>query len=579
MSVHYGRQPAEDRAEDRRMSFYDLLFLAAGGVIGSGWVLAGTGADQDAGSWAVFAWLIGGALMLIIAAVMVELSSAVPKTGGLIFLPLQSNGPLLATVVAAGLWVFYAVNPASEATAMVRGIAEWTNAKGLVNADGNGLMWPGIGWAAVLMLAVTWVNMLGPRLFLRVNNWLTGFKILVPALVVLLLIYAEIHPAAAGVAGSTASHGAGPPGQHYDLVSVLTTVTSGGVIYSYLGFQGPLDFAGNVKRRGRRGVDEAVRLRRAVYGTVIGSILLYSALQFVAIYLRHRDAVSTTGSPFVAFVKMAAPGWLVTPLSWLINLDMVLSPAGAAMVFTYVLTREVAALSRAHLTHRGLQISRHSVIPVAGSRLKKLFGDRLDVYWLILLIDFLVSAAVLVCLGGDWAVMSAITAILALIVYATPSVVLHALRQRDPDMFGRPGVYRVLPGAAFMSIAVILFLAGWSLLWPAMTALAAGCVVLFMLPVMSRGSRWYDAKPCAGKFMRPRENPSARSALVLLGFFALVTLLSLLNAYAWPTHPVIQLLCGLPVAGLALFTFRWLVRLSRQYMKENPPTLPTRVRP
>src|ERR1700744_2132416 len=110
------RRPSpEGRAEQGRMSSYDLLFLAAGGVIGSGWMFGGTGADAKAGGlWALGSWLIGGLLMLVVTAVMVEVSTKVPKTGGLIFLPLQTSGPLLATVVAAGVWVFYAANPASE---------------------------------------------------------------------------------------------------------------------------------------------------------------------------------------------------------------------------------------------------------------------------------------------------------------------------------------------------------------------------------------------------------------------------------------------------------------------------------
>src|ERR1035438_8664804 len=130
---------AEEKSERRRMSFYDLFFLAAGGVIGSGWLFSAVQADQGTGSWAVLSWLIGGALMLVIVAVMVELSTVVPKTGGLTFLPLQSSGPLLATVVAAGVWVFYAVDPASEAVAMVRGLAAWSpGPAALVNGNGKG---------------------------------------------------------------------------------------------------------------------------------------------------------------------------------------------------------------------------------------------------------------------------------------------------------------------------------------------------------------------------------------------------------------------------------------------------------
>src|SRR5580692_11225556 len=117
--------PPENRAAEGRMSSWDLLFLAAGGVIGSGWLFAGTGADRVAGSWALASWLIGGLLVVVVTAVMVEVSTKVPKTGGLIFLPLQTSGPLLATLVAAGVWAYYAASPAGESTAMVQNLAAW----------------------------------------------------------------------------------------------------------------------------------------------------------------------------------------------------------------------------------------------------------------------------------------------------------------------------------------------------------------------------------------------------------------------------------------------------------------------
>src|SRR5438270_42711 len=85
---------------------------------GTGWAgVEGFAVDgQGAG-------LIGGLVMLVVAGVMVELGTAAPKTGGLIFLPLQSSGPLVAIVAAAGLWIFYAINAASESMAMTKGLS------------------------------------------------------------------------------------------------------------------------------------------------------------------------------------------------------------------------------------------------------------------------------------------------------------------------------------------------------------------------------------------------------------------------------------------------------------------------
>jgi amino acid transporter len=559
---------AEDKAERRRMSFYDLFFLATAGVIGSEWMVS-SGQKDESGAWLLFSWLIGGALILVIAAVMVELSSAIPKTGGLVFLPLQSSGPLLATVVAAGVWIFYAASPANQAAGMVRSLSLWLGWRGVLNVAGDELMWRGIGVAALFLLLITAVNILGPRLFLRINNVLTAFKILVPLLIIALLIYAKVHPPSHTL---RFAHQTGPASSGgFDFGAALS-----GVIYAYLGFQGPLDFAGNVKRRG---IGEAARLRRAVYGTVCGSIFLYFSLQFAAIYVRNRSGGAIAGPdvPYADFARQVAPSWAASSVSWLINLDTVLSPAGCGMVFTYVLTREVAALSRAHLTHRGLQKSRYSVIPLADGRLRKLFGDdRLDVFWLILIVDFVIGGIALLCVHGEWVTLGAVTSSLALVVYVTPSVALASLRRLRPQLFPRRR-YSILAEASFVSIGVIFYLTGWDALWPGMVALAVGCLLLFGLPLAARGSRWYDAKPYAVQFRQLPTNPAAQSATILFGYFMVVMLAALVSNCVWPKQPVDRLWVAIPVAVLAVIAFRRLIALSVRYMEEHAPTLPTPV--
>jgi amino acid transporter len=566
---------AEDKAERRRMSFWDLFFLAAGGVVGSGWLLGTMSVDPGSGSWTVFSWLIAGAVMLVIAAVMVELSAVVPKTGGLVFLPLQSGGPLLATVVAAAVWVYYPINPATEAAAMVRGLAG-SGWRGLMNTTTMVLTWRGIAWAALFILLISAANLLGPRLFLMINNVLTAFKILVPLLVIALLLYAELHPPGRPPDPPVCFANLDPTAATGDdFGSILNTLTAGGVVFAYIGFQGPVDFAGNIRRRG---IGEAARLRWAVYAAVGGSVFLYVSLQFVVIYIGHRcvGPISGTAESFyIEFIRDVVPGWAARVAVGVINLDTVLSPAGTAMIFTYVLMREVAALSRAHLTHRGLQKSKYSVIPLASRRLKKLFADdRLDVYWLILIVDFFISMIWLLCSDGNWLILSEITTVLALVVYATPGVVLASLRRHNPALF--PGKrYSIVAEAGFVLLAVVFFLAGWPLLWPGITALTGGCLLLFGLPLVAPASRWYDAKAHAAQFRQLRTNPSAVLAAVLFGYFAMSTLASLVIWCVWGTGLVAELCGAVAMAVLALFAFRRLVDLSARYMDKHSPTLPT----
>lgn len=198
--------PFEDEDEQRRLSMFHLVGLAAGGAIGSGWMLGANDAFLKAGSDAYLAWLFGGLLMLLIAGVMVELGTAAPKTGGLIFLPLQSSGALVATVAAAGLWLVYAINLASEAVAMTKGLS-W-KVHGLLDSS-DALTTKGWYYALVFMAAISAVNLIAPRIFFRINSWLTVLKVVIPVLTVVLLIAAGFDQH--GLRASDDSSGKGAP--------------------------------------------------------------------------------------------------------------------------------------------------------------------------------------------------------------------------------------------------------------------------------------------------------------------------------------------------------------------------------
>lgn len=551
------------------MSSWDLLFLAAGGVVGSAWLTAGA-VVVTAGWWAIAAWPIGGLLVLVITAVMVEVSTQVPKTGGLTFLPLQTSGPLLATLVAAGVWAYYAASVASQVVAMVRAVATWSQWAVPLAGKNQRPTPQDIALGVFFLALITALNLLKPRQFLALNNVLTAFKIFVPLLIVVLLGCALIwHPSHVPSSSGAIQGGS--------LRSALGASVSSAVFYAYLGFQGPLEFAGNVRGGG---VGEAARLRRAVYGTVLSSIFLYTALQGVNIYLEYHRLKPTAADPYVSIRFAGAvigPHWLASAVTELISLDSVLSPAGTALVFTYVMTREVAALSRAHLTHRGLQQSKNSVIRLPAGFLQTVFGDdRLDVYWRILLVDFAITLLVLLGMRGNWAAISDIPTILALLVYATPGVVLASLRRREPALFPRRR-YALLAPVSFAALAVVSVVsvaADTGVLW-GIGMLAVFCLFLLGLPVAAPMARWYDARPHVHDFAALRTNAAAQLAAVLAGYFGLLTLAGIVGRRPWLPGGVAWRIAELTVvSAISLIAFQWLVRLSVRYMEANPPLLP-----
>ncbi|WP_437015305.1 APC family permease [Streptomyces sp. enrichment culture] len=572
---------AGDADEQRRLSALDLVGLAAGGVIGSGWLLAAGHAHWATGEDALWAWVVGGALMLLIAAVMVELGIAVPKTGGLVFLPLQAAGPLVATVVAAGLWIGYAVNPASEAAAMVRGLAHWfpsllQNGEALKDVNGlttqrveqaNDLSFTGGLWAIAFLVLISGLNLLPPRRLIRLNLFVTVVKVLIPVLIVVFL----------GLAAFDTTEGCPPggawyfserPGSAQQLqnqaggLSPLYVVLGGAVIYAYIGFQAPLDFAGNVKRRG---MGEAARLRWAVYGTLVGAFALYTALQYV--FDRHCDGLTGNmlESPYSQFAVAASMTWL----AWLVRLNAVLSPMGSGLVFTHALTREVAALSRAHLTHRGLQTARRASFRFRGSEI--------DAYWMILLVNLVISLVLLAVVQGNWEKLVALNSVPTLVVYAMPGVVLAALELRRFRRTRR-AVHGVLSYAAFVAIAVVIHEAGWADVWRGMAAVGIGSALLLGLPWLARRDlpfagrllRRYDARDHVSRFA-VRKDPAVRPVLLFLAYLAVLVGSTLLRDVLGAEAALVTRL----IAALsAAVVFPLMVRAARRYMAAVPPTLP-----
>lgn len=558
---------AKDADERRRLSTLDLVGLAAGGVVGSGWLLAAGPAYAEAGMDAIWAWVIGGALMLLIAAVMVELGIALPKTGGLIFLPLQAAGPLVATVVAAALWIVYAVNPASEAVAMVRGLAHWVPT--LLDKKGDHYDLSPTGWlCSVGFLAlIMGLNLLPPRRLIRLNLFVTVVKVLIPVLIIICLLRAgadSCEPADVSWYLSEQSRNAGTkPGN----LSPLYVVLGGGVIYAYIGFQAPLDFAGNVKRRG---VGEAARLRWAVYGTIVGAFLLYTALQWV--FVRHcgRLDASMLESPYSHFAFGLTLFWL----AWLVRLDAIVSPMGSGIVFTHALTREVAALSRAHLTHRGLQTARR-----ASFRFR---GAEIDAYWMILLVNFAIGLLALVVVQGTWEELVALNSVPTLVVYTMPGVVLVAMKQLE-FRGTRRMVHLALSYATFVAIAVVIHEAKWDDVWRGMAAIGIGSALLLGLPWLARLDlplvgrllRRYDARDHVSRFAAPGD-PAVRPVLLFLTHLAVLVLCTLLR-YLDERDGEADLMAKVTpvVAALsAAIVFPLLVQACRRYMAAVPPTLP-----
>src|SRR5579875_1320660 len=388
----------EDQHLRRNVGYWQLTAIGFSGVIGSGWLLGALYAAQAAGPEALVTWLVGGIALLLMALVMVELGASRPGSGSLVRWPYYSNGRLVATLVGWGIWLAYATNPPSEASAMIQYMSK--HVPGIFN--GTSLTTWGTLLAVGIMAVLVVLNWFGVKLFANVNGALTVAKFVVPTLTVIALLASGFH------SGNFSSHGGFAP---YGASAGLSAIATAGIIYAYTGFQGPIDLSGEA-RNPRRDVPWAV------ISSLVLSMLVYLALQVVflgvmpAQNLVHGWQGVSLSSPYAQLAVMVNLSWL----SWILYADAIASPAGSALSFTATTARESYAMGKNRfLPPWAARVDRRSGVPRHA-----------------LLINFVIGLAFLLPFHS-WQSIVAATSELGLFAYSMVAVSEAAFRETAPE--------------------------------------------------------------------------------------------------------------------------------------------------
>ncbi len=81
-----------DTGLKRDVGRLSLLFTGVGAIIGSGWLFGALYASQIAGPAAVWSWVAGGVIVMVIGIVYAELATMFPVAGGIIRFPHYAFG-------------------------------------------------------------------------------------------------------------------------------------------------------------------------------------------------------------------------------------------------------------------------------------------------------------------------------------------------------------------------------------------------------------------------------------------------------------------------------------------------------
>lgn len=447
----------EDRQLRRTLGYWQLTAIGFSGVIGSGWLLGAMYAAQVAGPEAIVSWVLGGAVLALIALVMAALGGSRPEAGGLVRWPFYSNGRFVATMAGWGIWVAWATNPPSESAALIQYMSKYVG--GIYNGTsltGLGLLL-GVGIMAVFVA----LNWFGIQVFARVNGVLTVAKFVVPTITVIALFVSGFH------GSNFTSHGGFAP---YGWAPGLSAIATAGIIYAYTGFQGPIDMSGEA-RNPRRDVP------RAVLSSLALSTVVYILLQLVFIGavpgkdLLHGWSGVNFSSPYAQLAVAVNLTWL----SWVLYADAIASPAGSALSFTATTGREAYAMAKNGFLPRAIAVvSGRSGIPRRA-----------------LVINFVLGVAFLLPFGS-WQKIVAATSILGLIAYALPSVSAVVFERGSAFPGGAPRWVRYVAPVAFVLASLIIYWAGWTTLRIALPILLIGVLVYVFQHVRARAP-WSDA--------------------------------------------------------------------------------------
>src|SRR5579875_3225163 len=225
---------AEDRTSGlkRHVGPVGLLFAGVGSIIGSGWLFGAFKATHYAGPIAIFAWVIGAIMILLIGLVFSELGSMFPVSGGVVRFPHYAFGSFASFTMGWVTWLAAAVVAPIEvegALTYASSYAHW-----LVKADGT-LTWPrGYLVAAGGMLVFSFINLVGIGFFARLNNLFVWWKLIIILMTIAALFYGAFHTS------NFTSHGFAPSG----LKGMFHTIVVAGIVFSFLGFRQGVELGG-----------------------------------------------------------------------------------------------------------------------------------------------------------------------------------------------------------------------------------------------------------------------------------------------------------------------------------------------
>jgi amino acid transporter len=446
----------------REVGLIGLMFASLGSIIGSGWLFGALYASQLAGPAALVSWGLGAVFVLLLALVHAELGGAYPVAGGSARFPHYAYGSVIGFAIGWIAWVGAVTTAPIEVEAALQYFTHYVSWLTTTSGGETVLTAQGYGVAAALMLLFTIVNILGVRKLAQSNNLIMLWKVAIPVIAIVALMATAFHGSNFHAAG-----GFNPYGWH----GIFQAISTGGVIFAYLGFEQAIQLGGESSNPGRN-------IPLAVISAMIVGVIVYVMLQVAFLgalepkNLTHGwDKLAFTGlvGPFAGLATTLGLGWLAVTL----YIDAAISPGGTGLLYTGTSARLSYALGR------------EGFVPPVFSWLSDRGVPFFSIVW-----SFAVGMILFLPFPG-WQKLVGFIVSATVMAYALAPLALGALRRQDP---GRERPFR-LPVAdiaaplGFVVANLIIYWSGWTVDWRLFVAIGIGFLIFGAYQIFGHDER------------------------------------------------------------------------------------------
>jgi amino acid transporter len=452
----------------RELGLIGATWASETSIIGSGWLFGALFAAQAVGGAAVLAWLIAGVVVIVLALCHAELGAMYPVSGGTARFPHFAFG----SVAGIGFGFFSYVQAVTIAPIECFAFMQYASYywPSIYNADTKNVTGVGFILTIILMAIFVAVNFLAMRIFARVNNVITWWKVAVPVLAIIVLL-TQWH------SGNFTAGGTGfMPG---GIKALFGALPAAGIIFAYSGFEQCDQLAGEIKNPGRN-------LPLAIIISVLIGTVIYCLLQVAfivalppALLGAHGGLIGLTcpstgtcntsisqlnAGPFAAVAVLGGVAWL----AHILRIDAFISPSGTGLIYTTGTSRVSYGLAR------------NRYFP-------QIFGrvSSNGIPWVGLIAAFIIGLFFLLPFPSWHSLVGLITGA-SVLMYAGAPLSVGAFRGQVPDA-NRP--YRmpaaaILAPAAFVVADLLIYWSGFEVIWKLGVVLIIGYILIGIFMAM-----------------------------------------------------------------------------------------------